>query len=50
MWEEERMNRQRAEQELELLRGNKAPGGSGEKRSSPEGGDAEGAEKRQRTE
>jgi len=50
MWEEERMNRQRAEQELELLRGNKAAGGSGEKRGSPEGGDAEGAEKRQRTE
>ncbi|KAJ7452077.1 hypothetical protein B0H11DRAFT_1740194 [Mycena galericulata] len=50
MWEEERMNRQRAEQELELLRGSKGAGGSGEKRSSPEGGEGDGAEKRQRTE
>ncbi|KAJ7222248.1 hypothetical protein GGX14DRAFT_532231 [Mycena pura] len=52
MWEEERMARQRTEQELEALRGGKAAGGSaGEKRASPEGGDAEGGDhsKKQRT-
>ncbi|KAJ7042923.1 hypothetical protein C8F04DRAFT_1075276 [Mycena alexandri] len=50
MWEEERMNRQRAEQELEVLRGNKAAPGGGEKRSSPEGGEGEAGDgKRQRT-
>ncbi|KAJ6463515.1 hypothetical protein C8R45DRAFT_840960 [Mycena sanguinolenta] len=51
MWEEERMLRQRAEQELEALRGNSAPSTSAEKRATPEGGEAEGGEnKRQRTE
>ncbi|KAJ7146159.1 hypothetical protein C8R44DRAFT_599688 [Mycena epipterygia] len=51
MWEEERMNRQRAEQELELLRGGKSGGGGGEKRGSPDGGEGDGGEgKRQRTE
>ncbi|KAJ7730657.1 hypothetical protein DFH07DRAFT_848388 [Mycena maculata] len=50
MWEEERMNRQRAEQELEQLRGSKGAGGSAEKRSSPERGDGDGPDKRQRTE
>ncbi|KAJ7270671.1 hypothetical protein B0H12DRAFT_1008823 [Mycena haematopus] len=51
MWEEERMLRQRAEQELEGLRGNSAPSSSGEKRATPEGGEAEGGDsKRQRTE
>ncbi|KAJ7219977.1 hypothetical protein GGX14DRAFT_515294 [Mycena pura] len=52
MWEEERMARQRAEQELEALRGSKAAGGSaGEKRASPDGGETEGGEnsKKQRT-
>ncbi|KAJ7353183.1 hypothetical protein DFH08DRAFT_856130 [Mycena albidolilacea] len=50
MWEEERAQRQRAEQELEALRGGKAPASSGEKRAaSPEGGE-EGDGKRQRTE
>jgi len=50
MWEEERMQRQRAEQELEALRGNKAAPGSAEKRASPESGEAEGGDgKRQRT-
>ncbi|KAJ6554498.1 hypothetical protein B0H19DRAFT_948471 [Mycena capillaripes] len=49
MWEEERMNRQRAEQELEALRGNKAGAAGGEKRSSPDGGDADGGDgKRQK--
>ncbi|KAJ6578824.1 hypothetical protein DFH09DRAFT_348272 [Mycena vulgaris] len=51
MWEEERMNRQRAEHELEQLRGSKNGGVGGEKRGSPDGGDAEGSDgKRQRTE
>ncbi|KAF8192752.1 hypothetical protein K438DRAFT_1589869 [Mycena galopus ATCC 62051] len=51
MWEEERMLRQRAEQELEVLRGNKPPSSSAEKRATPEGGEAEGGDgKRQRTE
>ncbi|KAF7369830.1 Psilocybin cluster transcription regulator [Mycena venus] len=51
MWEEERMQRQRAEQELEALRGNKGASGAAEKRASPEGGEAEGSDgKRQRTE
>ncbi|KAJ7858630.1 hypothetical protein B0H14DRAFT_3108022 [Mycena olivaceomarginata] len=50
MWEEERAQRQRAEQELEALRGGKAPASGGEKRAaSPEGGE-EGDGKRQRTE
>ncbi|KAJ7607330.1 hypothetical protein FB45DRAFT_948080 [Roridomyces roridus] len=48
MWEEERMGRQRAEQELELLRGKPASSGGAEKRNSEEGEDGEG--KRQRTE
>ncbi|CAK5271202.1 unnamed protein product [Mycena citricolor] len=51
MWDEERMNRQRVEQELEALRGGKAvPGSGSEKRSSPDGVDADGADKRPRTE
>jgi bHLH factor len=50
MWEEERMQRQRAEQELEVLRGNKAGGAGGEKRPSPPEGETEGDGKRQRTE
>jgi hypothetical protein len=51
MWEEERMNRQRAEQELELLRGSKNGAAAGEKRGSPDAGDAEGGDgKRQRVE
>ncbi|KAJ7271062.1 hypothetical protein C8J57DRAFT_1320572 [Mycena rebaudengoi] len=52
MWEEERMARQRAEQELAGLRGGKGEGGAGEKRGSPDGaGEDGGADgKRQRTE
>ncbi|KAJ7699351.1 hypothetical protein B0H17DRAFT_1049507 [Mycena rosella] len=50
MWEEERMGRQRAEHELEALRGGKGAGAGGEKRASPEGGDEGGEGKRQRTE
>ncbi|KAJ7859071.1 hypothetical protein B0H14DRAFT_2351357 [Mycena olivaceomarginata] len=46
MWEEEHTNRQRAEQELEVLRGNKATAAGGEKRSSPDGGDADGGDGR----
>ncbi|KAJ7926376.1 hypothetical protein B0H13DRAFT_1599646 [Mycena leptocephala] len=51
MWEREHMQRQRAEQDLEALRGNKAASGSGEKRARNEGGEAEGGDgKRQRAE
>ncbi|KAJ7070236.1 hypothetical protein B0H15DRAFT_118990 [Mycena belliarum] len=50
MWEEERLARQRAEHELDQLRGSKSGGSGGEKRGSPDGGDMEGVEgKRQRT-
>ncbi|KAF7334382.1 hypothetical protein MVEN_02267100 [Mycena venus] len=48
MWEEERMQRQRAEQELETLRGNTAASGSAEKRNNPDAESGDG--KRQRTE
>ncbi|KAJ7630065.1 hypothetical protein DFH06DRAFT_705544 [Mycena polygramma] len=50
MWEDERLNRQRAEQELEALRGSTAAAAGGEKRGSPDGGDGDGENKRQRTE
>jgi bHLH factor len=48
MWEEERMQRQRIEQEIEALRGSASQAGGAEKRNNP---DAEGGDgKRQRTE
>ncbi|KAJ7797300.1 hypothetical protein B0H14DRAFT_2912019, partial [Mycena olivaceomarginata] len=47
MWEEERAQRQRTEQELEALRGGKASA-SGREKPSPEGGE-KGDGKRQRT-
>ncbi|KAJ7913141.1 hypothetical protein B0H13DRAFT_1612892, partial [Mycena leptocephala] len=47
MWEEERMNRQRAKQELEVLRGDMAVSCSSEKRSGPDDGHGEGGDDEQ---
>jgi len=47
MWEEERMQRQRTEQELEALRGSTAATSSAEKRNNPDADSGDG--KRQRT-